>query len=112
MMGAEWVLLVILGLPAVYAFFARDTSDVLAAVCLPGAILGYSLWRLGEITNQPGDCGLGGGIVGFIAVASGLSFAAALMAAVLPRTFLSLCRRRGGLEFFHEVPRTGLTPAE
>ena len=106
------IVLGVLLIPAFCALFARGGTGVFASAALPGALCAYSIFRLCEMSHEGVDCGLGAGIVISIAVATGLSAAAALAVGAL-RYLLHLAfshRRRGGLEFYTEPP-TGLTPS-
>jgi len=70
---------------------------------LPGFLFVYSLVRLCEMSHE--GCGLGAGIVMFMAIATGVSAGAALGVGLL-RYFIvfTLSRRRSGLEFYTEQP--------
>jgi len=106
------IVLGVLLIPALCALFARGATGVFASAALPGALCAYSLFRLCELNQDGPACGLGAGIVIPIAVATGLSTAAALAVGAL-RYLLSLAfsrRCRGGLEFYTERPQDSLLP--
>lgn len=72
------VLLLILLLPAGFAWFARTTSGAICSALFPGAFSLFSLFRLWQMSHEnSGGCGLGAGIAVLCALFCGISAAVA-----------------------------------